>query len=170
MTYTYLLFEYPVSPSLAEEIKTIPLSPIKEGSGHSGIGYEAGWIGDLHNTRLSLAPLEDGLPHVFKAVDALGSWLDDWAIDQVMVNRLGPRSALDQHRDADRGVYRFHLPVITTPDVFWWDEIIRTSVHFELGNWYGPVPYANVLHSMHNDSSQARYHIVADMKPPHKEG
>lgn len=163
---TYKLFEYQIDDGLRNEIQSVPLTPIPKGSGHAGVDYKRGWIGDLHNTHFSIDKLESGLPYIFKAIGTLHSWLEGWTVDNVMLNRLGPRSSLDKHRDSDTGAYRFHLPVITNREVYWWDEIVRQSTHFMAGYWHGPVPYANVLHSMRNNSNSARYHIVVDMKPP----
>lgn len=157
------------SPELVDEVLNIPLKKLKPGSGHAGNDYSAGWIGDLAMTRLPIdvVDLSCNYPNVGLAVLRLWDFLGhmEFHLQQLMVNRLGPRSKLNEHRDGLSDALRFHLPVITNDGVEWWDQLdgpqrMRPFV------WYGPVHYAGILHKMKNNGNSARYHLVADFLPP----
>lgn len=79
----------------------------------------------------------------------------------VMLNRLEAGVAVPQHRDEDTGQKRYHLPIQTTPEAVWWDEV-GGDVHMELGVWYGPVPFST-LHSVSNLGNTSRLHLVVDV-------
>lgn len=151
---------------LIKEIETVPLEDIPDGSGAArGEGTREGWITGLHMARLCGPGYDDNLKHypaIYEAICELAEWQGN-ALIQVMVNRLDAGRKLDKHRDGLPDNYRYHLPVITHPDVEWWDERFGKR-HMTLGVWYGPVPYCGILHSMTNDSDVDRYHLVVDFE------
>lgn len=101
------------------------------------------------------------VPVLARAIMGL-SWNGPYgAIQQIMVNNLDPGSVLEPHKDGEPNHTRFHLPVLTHPDVYWWDEI-NGRFHMEAGYWYGPVPYCGIMHSAGNPSPENRLHVVVD--------
>jgi hypothetical protein len=81
----------------------------------------------------------------------------------VMVNRLKPEAVVKPHKDIGAEVERWHLPVLTNPGAYWWDER-EGEIHMEAGFWWGPVPYS-ILHSVGNEGSSERVHIIVDLEP-----
>lgn len=151
---------------LIKEVESINLEHIPDGSGAArGEDAREGWISGLHMTRLFGDGYDDLLGHypaIYEAICELAE-LQDSRLVQVMVNRLDAGKRLDKHRDGLPDNYRYHLPVITHPDVEWWDERFGRR-HMTLGVWYGPVPYCGILHYMVNDSDVHRYHLIADFE------
>lgn len=159
-----IVCEAPISSELREEVVAVPLEPVS--GGHSGTGYQGNWINGLHQARIRENDYPY-VPHIMQAVDRLAvDKLDhNWRIQQIMVNRLDGGHTLNRHRDAPNGAYRFHLPIITNSNCLWWDEFNGYD-HMAVGYWYGPVPFAGVMHFMENGGSTFRYHLVLDLLPP----
>lgn len=84
-------------------------------------------------------------------------------IAQIMLNKLPPLARLAPHKDGMPDNPRFHLPLRTNPDAYWWDEH-NNKVHMEAGNWYGPVPYCGILHAAFNDGDTDRIHLIVDFE------
>lgn len=158
------------------DIRKMKFEKVPDGSGQArGNGTHEGWITGLWNRRLyhSDGRYPDALRRtmgISSAIQTLSQHLHNvpdhrnshpLIVRQVMVNALEPHSALAPHRDGPPADLRFHLPVVTSPEVEWWDEI-NGPLHMELGNWYGPVNYCGILHAMRNDSDKARVHLVVD--------
>lgn len=143
-----------------EEIRNITLQAIPDGSGsrHGDKGTE-GWITGLEMARL---PYVVDFPHLHLAIEELSVGIGMTSIHQIMVNRLGPYSALDKHSDAGPLYSRWHLPVVTNSEVEYWDEL-DGEMHMRPGIWYGPIPYTN-MHSVHNRSAFSRVHIIVDLR------
>lgn len=150
--------------AIVQEVLSIRLTPIKDGSGHAkGEGTKDGWITGLSMTRI-YSPANYQLDYyaaISEAVDELRP--NNGELVQVMVNKLEAGHALLTHRDGPPDHNRYHLPVITNDHVTWWDEDSGT-VHMKAGEWYGPVSYCGKLHSMMNKGMHARIHIVADFE------
>lgn len=144
---------------LVSEVDAIPLVRMQDGSGSSHHGGPEGWIHGLSMARIG----HHSYIHIGRAVETLRSQLGNPRVVQVMVNKLHAGSSLDAHKDGLPNNWRYHLPVITHPDVTWWDEQ-NGSVTMSAQQWYGPVPYCGVLHSVHNRSSVDRVHIIADFE------
>ena len=148
-----------------EEIRNITLQPIPDGSGsaHGDRGTE-GWITGLEMARLHGpgAMYAADYPHLRLAIEELLTGIGRQSIHQIMVNRLAPHSALDKHSDAAPLYSRWHLPIVTNPDVEYWDEL-NAEMHMRPGIWYGPIPYTN-MHSVHNRSKFSRVHVVVDLE------
>jgi hypothetical protein len=98
------------------------------------------------------------------------SLLREQDILHVMINKLPPDTVVPLHTDtlaptchqpkAPR-VERWHLPVVTNADCFFWDDNAGyTRMH--LGSWWGPVPYWRE-HSVENTGKTERVHIVVDL-------
>lgn len=153
------------------EIGEIPLYPLEDGSGapHRAAS-ESGWIYGMSNTRLYRTgqnPINalEAFPRLRHALLILHTHnlgqKRNGELRQVMINRMEPGGRVEPHRDEGPDYYRYHLPILTDPLVTWWDEI-EGSRHMECGSWYGPVPYRGVLHSVANESSVGRVHVIAD--------
>jgi hypothetical protein len=156
------------SARLALEVAAIPLVRMQDGSGSSHMGGPEGWIHGLSMSRVGLR----GHPVIDRAILALRQYESRYheglgKIVQVMVNKLEPGALLDRHRDGEPDNARYHLPVWTHPDVYWWDEY-NGHFHMEEGKWYGPMPYCGVLHSVGNPSPVERVHVIVDFeRVPH---
>lgn len=132
---------------------------IPDGSGSSHFDGPEGWIYGLDMVRLTPRLWESGL--VGRAIDEVRRARQVGALRQVLVNRLKPYGKLDLHRDGLPDRLRFHLPLQTRKDAYWFDEL-NGRIHMELGAWYGPVPYCGVLHAAHNPTPVDRIHLVVD--------
>lgn len=161
----YELVTCNITDELASEIQSVPLKPIRDGSGHAGTGYKPGWINGLMTARLDTVKLKE-YPHIAEAISLLEEYLPDYDLFKIMLNRLGAKCELAQHRDGLSYNYRFHLPVITNPFATWWDELQHQWIHLRSGVWHGPIPYSGVMHQMVNLGDVARYHLVVDLTPP----
>lgn len=96
------------------------------------------------------------------AVDELES-LTGGACAFIMFNRLAPGAGVPAHVDAhSEPVERWHLPVATNPQAWWWDLSLGESLHMRAGWWWGPVPYS-VFHRVWNDGDSERIHLVVDL-------
>lgn len=144
---------------LQREVRSIALQRIPDGSGSSHFGGPEGWIHGLHNARLELVRY----PWVSLAIAYLRNNLDVGDVEQVMVNRLEAGKEFGKHRDGLPDNARFHLPVETTNEAWWWDELNGT-VHMKQGYWYGPMPYCGILHAVGNPAETDRIHLVVDFK------
>ena len=81
----------------------------------------------------------------------------------IMINRLGPKVEVPIHTDTlKEKVDRYHLPIITNYQSFWWDRI-KGSRSLKPGIWYGPMPYW-VEHSVANYGETERIHLIVDLK------
>lgn len=156
----------PEMPSgLVEMVQKMPFEIIPDGAGEArGIHAKPGWIHGLGIMRLFVKDQLD--------------LLDDWPtiallvlqhaqhehrnIQQVMVNKLTPGAVLEKHRDGEPAHFRWHYPVITGQNVTWWDEL-EGPIHMAAGEWWGPVNYCGVMHSMANRSPFSRVHIIVDL-------
>jgi len=79
----------------------------------------------------------------------------------MMLNRLKAKGFVKEHIDPINRGERWHLPLTTNVETIWWDELEGTF-HMRAGLWWGPVPY-KVLHSVRNDGSTDRIHLVVDV-------
>ena len=153
--------------ALRDEITAVPLERIPDNSGAArGENAQEGWIHGLEMTRLYGPGYDDVLnsfPMITHAIAIFANQREQ-EIHQVMVNKLNPHSFLGKHRDGPPQMDRWHLPVITNPLCEWYDEIDGWC-HMEEGKWHGPVNYCGILHAMHNDGDNARYHLVLDLVP-----
>lgn len=57
---------------------------------------------------------------------------------------------------------RWHLPLITNPDCFFWDEI-NGQRHLPYGFWSGPIPHW-INHNVWNHGVTERIHLVVDLQ------
>lgn len=81
----------------------------------------------------------------------------------VMVNIVAPGVIVPKHTDTVlHSPERWHLPVATSKDAFWWDEEDGFS-HLPLGHWCGPIPYS-ILHRIGNLGTEPRVHLIVDIK------
>lgn len=81
----------------------------------------------------------------------------------LMFNKLDPGAAVPVHVDSHPDpVDRWHLPVITNDDAFWWDEA-GGEIHMAPGFWWGPVPF-DIPHRVRNDGPTPRIHLVVDVQ------
>jgi hypothetical protein len=89
----------------------------------------------------------------------------------VMLNRLPPGVVVDRHRDwvpatplqKDRPTLeRWHLPLITNLECWWWDEEENRKLYMQPGVFYGPVPYWKI-HQVGNEGTMPRIHLVVDL-------
>lgn len=146
---------------LRQELNRLPLERVPDESGAArGNDTRKGWIHGLSMVRVPIAHLgaHSGIAlavsHLLHVVQR--------PVQQLMVNRLDAHSSLEKHRDGASDLERWHLPVFTHPKVRWWDET-GNDLHLCESYWWGPLPFANVLHSMTNDSPIERLHIIADL-------
>lgn len=147
---------------LQAEVLAIPLVRVPDGSGHGHHSGPAGWINGLSNARIRMYDY----PILTRAIEELEEEYDLGSAKQIMVNNLDPGAALTQHRDGYPSNYRYHLPVITNNEAYWWDEL-EGKLTMAAGTWYGPVPYCGILHSAGNPGSTDRLHIVVDYERSH---
>lgn len=92
----------------------------------------------------------------------------------VMVNKLPPGTIVPVHSDTlaptrqgERPrVERWHLPLKTNPNCYFWDES-DLWMHMALGSWWGPVPYW-LPHSVENTGTADRIHLVVDLDTPER--
>ena len=63
-------------------------------------------------------------------------------------------------------VERWHLPIVTNKNVFWWDEQ-DGEWHMPIGHWYGPMPYW-LKHKVANFGHEDRVHLVVDLDTPQR--
>lgn len=81
----------------------------------------------------------------------------------VMVNILEPGVVVPKHTDnVLHSPERWHLPVKTSRNVFWWDEATGYSF-MKQGEWFGPIPY-QLLHTVGNLGTESRVHLIVDIK------
>lgn len=81
----------------------------------------------------------------------------------VMVNIVEPGIIVPKHTDTVlHSPERWHLPVKTSKDAFWWDEA-EGFTNLPLGYWCGPMPY-RILHRIGNLGTEPRVHLVVDIK------
>lgn len=146
--------------ALQAEVLAVPLVRIQDGSGHGHFGSEAGWIQGLSNTRVRIG---DTYPLISRVVENIQDREQLSDVVQIMVNKLEPGAALSPHRDGRPDNHRYHLPVLTNTDAYWWDEL-EGRRNMIVGWWYGPVPYCGILHSAANPGSTDRIHLVVDFK------
>jgi hypothetical protein len=95
-----------------------------------------------------------------------------------MVHKIPAGKRIPMHRDFINPtplqprkhpcVERWHLPILTNPDVYWWDEQ-HEWLSLEQGYWYGPVPYW-INHKVENRSSEERVHLIVDLDTPNPVG
>lgn len=145
---------------LQAELLAIPLVRIPDGSGHGHMDGPAGWINGLSNTRIRMG---DTYPLATKAIEELQDRAGLGEVKQIMVNHLQPGALLAPHRDGRPDNHRYHLPVISNMDAYWWDEL-EGKRNMLVGWWYGPVPYCGILHSAGNPGSGDRLHLVVDFE------
>lgn len=150
--------------ALTSELDVIPLVRMQDGSGSSHFDGPEGWIWGLYMTRVQLGV---EWPILSEAVRQLGNAVvgEEREPVQVMLNLLEAGGQLRAHRDGEPDHLRFHLPLVTHPEVEWWDEIEGTLWMRE-GQWYGPVPYCGILHSVANNSPLDRVHLIVDFERP----
>lgn len=138
---------------------------IADGAGTArGTDTEDGWIHGLTIARVH-GPGYPDFRYAFPSIRDECSWLaqlENMTVQQVMINKLRPKSELKKHRDGEPRHYRWHLPITTHPSALWWDEI-DGQVHMKLGVWHGPVNYCGVLHTMKNGSIYPRIHLIVDL-------
>lgn len=171
---------------IAKEIERVDFVPIKDGAGRKrGAGATDGYFDgvsvaqiqppiptEYHGTSYrgsgfmsqtaGAAGFASSMPMLCEAVRSLLTTLDGIGVYQLLVNRLKPHGELGLHRDGPIShVQRWHLPVVTNPEVEWWDEDNGT-IRFLPGSWWGPVPFTN-LHSMVNLGLVYRIHVLADL-------
>lgn len=95
----------------------------------------------------------------------------------MMVNVLPSGIKVELHRDWMKPtryqeyhptVERWHLPLITNPDAIFFG-VECGQVYMENGYWWGPVEYWK-LHSIWNNGTEDRIHLVVDLDTPHPLG
>lgn len=143
---------------LVAEVLSIPLVRIPNGAGHGHFGTKSGWIRGLSNARIRSGPT---YPLTSRAVTLLGSRVGHYDVRQILVNKMDPGAELAPHRDGAPQYDRYHLPIVTNNDAYWWDEH-NGHVAMRAGTWYGPVPYCGILHSAGNPGRSDRIHLIVD--------
>lgn len=149
---------------LIRELESVALLHIEDGSGSSHFDGPEGWIHGLWLNRIAISDVAT-YPILVAAIARLGDGLE-WRygqVAQVLLNKLKAGNNLDPHKDGAPNRARFHLPLVTHPDVYWWDEL-EGRCHMEVGRWYGPVPYCGILHSAGNPSPIDRVHVIVDFE------
>lgn len=132
---------------------------IPDGSGSSHFNGPAGWIFGLDMLRVNA----HDIPALRQAVMELRRQVETGPLIQTMVTRLRPGGELKPHRDGPPDHLRFHLPLTTNREAYWWDSL-HGRVHMRVGCWYGPVPYCGILHGAANMGSTERIHVVCDFE------
>lgn len=82
----------------------------------------------------------------------------------IMVNILPVGLRIPEHVDYipdKRTVERWHLPIITTSDAGYWDEI-NGNLKMPSSFWHGTVPYWK-RHSVWNYGKSDRIHLIVDL-------
>lgn len=148
--------------SVQDEIRRVPLERVTDGSGSSHCGGPEQWIHGLSVARLLKSEMRMHYPLLADVVNRLHR-KHNRRIVQIMVNKLEPFSGLKMHKDGPPAHRRFHLPLISSDRVEWWDEVCGTYTMRE-GYWYGPVNYCGWLHSMSNNGDTPRYHLIVDLE------
>ncbi len=112
-------------------------------------------------------------PTIRSAIGELEDYRKSSAVN-LMINRLPAGVTTPTHRDfiapmiidgrrVEKPIIeRWHLPIVTNPDCFWWGEIGNKEVHFPLGVWTGPVSYWK-KHYVKNGGTTERTHLVVDL-------
>lgn len=144
---------------IRNQLDRVVMQRIPDGAGSSHFGGPEGWIHGLSTATIDV----HSCPEVWEAVCELQSDLALGDVERVLVNCLQAGEEFGRHRDGLPNNDRFHLPVQTTNDAWWWDEINGT-VHMRPGHWYGPVPYCGILHAVGNPAKTDRIHLVVDFK------
>ena len=90
----------------------------------------------------------------------------------LMVNNLPARTTTPVHNDAVKNragekaepgtIERWHLPIKTNSEAYWWDEQDGIQLHFKEGVWYGPLPFWT-NHQVINNGSIDRIQLVVDL-------
>lgn len=138
------------------------LTPVKDGSGQGRGGLPNGWITGLSMARLHPSDCPMSFFEAFlKLRDYICEIDETLVFDQIMINKLEGNTQLATHIDGAVPVMRYHLPIFTNPDVFYYEEGHRH--HFQAGTWYGPISFTKP-HSMINGGNAARIHIVIDVR------
>lgn len=142
-----------------KQIALDQMQRISDGSGASHFGGPSGWIFGLDMLRVNARLI----PALRLAVLELRQHVQTGALVQTMVNRLRPGGELKPHRDGPPDLLRFHLPLATNRESYWWDSL-NGRVHMREACWYGPVPYCGILHGAANMGSTERIHVVCDFE------
>lgn len=120
-----------------------------------------------------------GIPYfgteIAKAVEEISSFRNQQPL-HLMVNKIPPGIHVPKHRDwllpAKQGekptLERWHLPIQTSNEAGWWDEMNGEMI-FDVGHWFGPMPYW-LLHRVWNDSTIERIHLIVDLDTPERLG
>lgn len=143
---------------LTAEALSVPLVRIPNGSGHGHFNAKSGWINGLSNARVRPG---ETWPWITQAVQELADEVHHHHVVQILLNKLDPGALLDTHRDGYPQNDRYHLPIVTNRDAYWWDEL-EGRLSMSVGYWYGPVPYCGILHSAGNPGPTDRLHLVVD--------
>ena len=93
----------------------------------------------------------------------------------MMVNRLPPGVTTPKHVDFLKPsthqpkypiLERYHLPIITNPSAYYWNEDEPESkIHMKAGFWYGFIKYWR-LHEVGNLGDTERIHLIVDLDSP----
>lgn len=110
------------------------------------------------NTRSTNNDILENLPYIKQIIDALPG-----EKRLVRLLRLAPGAVIQEHRDKERnwacGIVRLHIPIVTSDQVFFF--VNRRRVVMKPGElWYFDLQY---LHSVRNEGSVARVHLVLDL-------
>lgn len=87
--------------------------------------------------------------------------LSGGAAQAVMINKLLPGKIVQPHTDEATGWRRYHLPLLTNAEAWWWDEEGGT-VYMDYGYWWGPVN-TSIMHQVGNGGNTDRIHLVVDV-------
>lgn len=98
---------------------------------------------------------------IARAVDEIRSITGKRPVS-VMVNRLEPGASVGAHIDQEDHGDRWHLPIVTNSEAFWWDDN-GGFAFLQEGVWYGPVPY-RIPHRVGNPGDTERIHLVVDLR------
>lgn len=89
----------------------------------------------------------------------------------IMINKLKPGVEVPVHTDTVAAgnyktahVSRWHLPIVTNEQCYWWDEELAREIHLEYGYWHGPIKHW-MKHSVKNLGTTERVHLVVDLLP-----
>ncbi len=145
--------------TILQEVVDCAFESIPDGSGSSHFGGPSAWIFGLDMVRIDARTV----PSLRMAVLELRQRFRTGPLVQTMINRLRPGGELAPHKDGLPDNLRFHLPLVTNAESYWWDSI-NGRVHMHPGTWYGPVPYCNVMHGAVNGGTTERIHVVCDFE------
>ena len=82
-------------------------------------------------------------------------------VRHVMLNKLTPGVIVPKHCDPGERFERWHLPIKTNRDCWYWDA--RTGrIYLAPGFWHGPVEYWEE-HQVGNEGATDRVHLVVDL-------